>query len=262
VATVVADVRRLPRLGAFDLVIHGAASSSATYGLDDGDPREMARTIVDGTLAVLDAAASSSARVLFLSSGAVYGPLRAPVAETATGGPDPMDPRSAYAEAKRLAETMFAAATESGDVEAVVARLFAFIGPRIPLDAHFAAGNFLRDALAGRPVEVHGDGQPRRSYLYAGDLPEWCWALLARGRPGAAYNVGSPEAVTIAELARRVAAAGGVGVHIARSPCPDDVPWYVPDTARARIELGLEPRTDLDSSIRRTLAWLADSRVR
>ena len=90
-----------------------------------------------------------------------------------------MDPRSAYAEAKRLAETMFAAATESGDVEAVVARLFAFIGPRIPLDAHFAAGNFLRDALAGRPVEVHGDGQPRRSYLYAGDLPEWCWALLA-----------------------------------------------------------------------------------
>jgi dTDP-glucose 4,6-dehydratase len=254
------DVRRLPDLGSVDLVVHGAASSGARFGEGDGEPRAMAATILDGTRAVIELASRTRARLLLLSSGAVYGPQLAPVGEDAGGGPDPMDPRSAYGEAKRMAETLSAAASAAGDVEAIVARLFAFVGPRLPLDAHFAAGNFLADALAGRPVEVGGDGTPRRSYLYTGDLPEWCWALLVRGRPGRAYNVGSPEPVTIGDLATRIAALADPAVEVVirgtgnreTSTAPT---WYVPSTERAESELGLRPRVELGEALRRTFSW-------
>lgn len=257
------DVRRLPALGAVDVVLHGAASSSAPFGVGDGEPRAMAATIVDGTRAVLELAAARSAKILLLSSGAIYGRHHGPVAEGDLGAPDPMDPRSAYAGAKRLAETLCAAASASGELEAIVARLFTFVGPRLPLDGHFAAGNFVADALARRPIALSGDGTPRRSYLYAGDLPEWCWALLARGVSGRAYNVGSPEAVSIGELAERVAALVDPPLVVLR---PDTAPppaggerpsWYVPSTARAAVELGLHPRVGLDEALARSLRWFA-----
>lgn len=256
------DVRSLRLEGSFEVVLHGAASSSARYGIDDGEPRAMAATILEGTQAVLELACASRARLLFLSSGAVYGPQVAPVGEEATTGPDPMDPRSTYGQAKRLAETLCAAASAAGEVEAVVARLFAFVGPRLPLEVHYAAGNFLGAAVAGRPVRVLGDGRPLRSYLYAGDLPEWCWALLSRGVPGRAYNVGSPAPLSIAELARRIAALAPepLPVEILGAPQSGPAPCYVPSTDRAGVELGLRPRTDLDLALRKSYAWFASHR--
>jgi dTDP-glucose 4,6-dehydratase len=170
-----------------------------------------------------------------------------------------MCPRSAYAQAKRLAETLCMAATQDGVLPAMVARLFAFVGPRIPLDARFAVGNFLRDALKGQTIAVLGDGRARRSYLYAADLPEWCWALLVRGRPGVAYNVGATDPVTIEELARRVGRLPSppVGVQLLGTPDDGPPPWYVPSTARAAEEFGLRPRTDLEAALRKTYNWLA-----
>lgn len=249
------DVRSFPRMGSFDVVIHGAASS-VRMGEENTAARIMS-TVVLGTEAVLEAVAGRGSKFLFLSSGAVYGPQLSAVAETSLKGPDPMSPHSAYAESKRLAETLCAEASESGDVSAVVARLFAFVGPRIPLDAHFAVGNFLRDVIAGKPIEIRGDGSPYRSYLYAGDLAEWCWALLARGMPGRAFNVGSPEPVTVAELAGRVArlASQNAGFQILETARDEPAAWYVPVTARAESELGLHPRVDLDVALEKTLQW-------
>lgn len=254
------DVRSLPDPGFVDFIVHGAATSSSIYGLGDGDPRRMAETIIEGTQSVIAAGAKYRARLLFLSSGAVYGPQIGKVAEDCLTAPDPMDPRSAYGQAKRMAETLCVAATEAGEVSAVVARLFAFVGPRIPLDVHFAAGNFIRDALDGRQIIVRGDGRPRRSYLYTGDLPEWSWALAARGRPGVAYNVGSPEPVTIEELARKTANIATTPVEIEVLAAPDSAspPWYVPCTERSQEELGLSPRTGLDDALRKTFDWFSE----
>ena len=259
---VAADVRKLPSVGQVDLVVHGATASSRFDG-GEADPRTMAGTILDGTRAALEAASASRARVLFLSSGAVYGRQTADaVPEEHLGGPDPLEPGAAYAEAKRLAENWCAATTAAGDAAVVVARLFAFVGPRIPLDGHFAAGNFLADVLASRSVRVNGDGRPLRSYLYAGDLPEWLVAVLARGVPGRAYNVGSPEPVSIVDLARRTAALADqpLDVQITGRPSAGPPHRYVPDTRRAEQELDLRPRVGLDEALRRTLSWYAARR--
>ena len=154
--------------------------------------------------------------------------------------PDALDPHSAYAEGKRVAEYLAGVYHRQHGLPVKIARGFAFLGPYLPLDVHFAAGNFLRDGLRGGPVRVGGDGTPYRSYLYAADLAVWLWTLLFRAAPCRPYNVGAEEAVSIAELARCIAAHFGVGVQVARPAVPGrPAERYVPAARRAREELGL-----------------------
>lgn len=253
------DILQLPHLEPFDILIHGAAVSSAANG-DGGDhPLRMASTIIDGTRAVLERAQTTHARVLFLSSGAVYGRQSVDsVAEDTRLAPDPLDPVSAYGEAKRLAETWCANMTRDREISAVIARLFSFVGPRLPLDQHFAVGNFLADVRANRPIRVMSDGRAVRSYLYASDLAEWLLAILSRGTPGQAYNVGSPEAVTIRDLAQRTAqlAKPALSVQILGSPGEGPPDRYLPDVSLAKTQLGLSARVGLNEGLRRSLDWL------
>ncbi len=261
--------------GAFTHVVHGATPSDA--GLNEGRPAEMLAIIEDGTRQVLDfCAARGVARVLLLSSGAVYAPPAPAGGYTAL---DPLGPAwpeepSAYHAGKRVSEQL-ALSASSAHLGVTIARLFAFVGPYLPLDRHFAIGNFMKDALDGRTVVVHGDGSPVRSYLYAAEMAAWLWTMLLHERAvGQTYNVGSERAVSIAETARAVAAAADppVAVEIAGGETrPRDI--YLPCTARAREELGLVETVGLDDSVRRTLAWhrartgsstaaVADSHVR
>jgi dTDP-glucose 4,6-dehydratase len=253
------DVRDLTAPpGPFSHVIHAATESSTTLNTDA--PRVMFETIALGTQRVLELAHQSGARrFLLTSSGAVYG--RQPVGlshveEDYAGGPDPTDPGSAYAEGKRVAELLGVLAHCAWGLEVTIARGFAFVGPHLPLDVHFAVGNFIRDGLAGGPIRVSGDGTPVRSYLHAADLMIWLWTILQRGAPGRPYNVGSEEAVSIAELARRCAVLFDTDWHLGKPPTPGaPAPRYVPSTARARSELGLRTRIGLDDALARTIRW-------
>ena len=242
--------------GTFDFVIHAGTTSGAPVA-----PPEMFATIVDGTRRVLEFAAKRETRkLLFVSSGAVYG--RQPsglthVPENFAGAPDPLDPASAYGEGKRAAELLCSMAAGK-DLEIKIARGFAFVGPRLPLDAHFAIGNFIRDGLRGGPIQVRGDGTPYRSYLYAADLAVWLWTILFRGQAGRAYNVGSEEAFTIRQVAEAVAQAfqPARNVVIDKPPVPGAVAQrYIPGTKRAEKELGLQTRINLKDSIQRTISW-------
>jgi nucleoside-diphosphate-sugar epimerase len=157
-----------------------------------------------------------------------------------------------------------AIAASNGTGRARIARLFAFLGPGLPLDAHYAAGNFVRDALGGGPIRVLGDGSPYRSYLYPTDMAAWLLAVFARGGDSRAYNVGSDEAISIAELAAQVARLAGPGVEVARArqPKPDAIPErYVPDTSRITEELQVRRRVSLANAIERTLAFHETTRA-
>lgn len=245
--------------GSFDFVIHAATDASAD--LTNNDPRRMFDTIVDGTRRTLDFAQDRGARrTLFLSSGAVYGAQPwdvSHVPEDWIGAPDCTEPKNTYAEGKRAAEMLCAIARKQAGLDVVTARIFAVLGPMLSLDSHFAAGNFIRDAMAKRRIVVQGAGTAVRSYIYAGDLAAWLWLLLLRTTASSTYNLGSEEAVSISELAHRVAhVLNGPGVDVLGAPDPGWNPGrYVPSTARIRDDLAIASSIDLDEAIRRTAIW-------
>ena len=254
------DVRdfRFPE-GEFPYVLHAATEASAKQLAER--PHQMLSTILAGTERTLDFAAQAGTRKLLLtSSGAIYGPQPATlthVPEDFAGAPDPLLPKSVYGEGKRASELMCALAADAG-MEVKIARCYAFLGPHLPLDAHFAAGNFLADVLAGRPITIASDGTALRSYLYASDLTTWLWTMLFRAPSLRAYNVGSEDAVSIRKLAEAAAASvnPSIAIHVAKFPSPGVLPpRYIPATTRAQKELGLRQTVPLDEAFRRTAAW-------
>jgi dTDP-glucose 4,6-dehydratase len=244
-----------------DYILHAAADTTAFT--TDAEERERSRAIVAGTRHMLDLARKSGARrLLHVSSGAVYGAWAARPAGAKEDDDASAEPLTPYGKAKRDAEQLCG---ESG-VDFVTARAFAFLGPYLPLDAHFAAGNFLRDGRRGGPILVRGDGTALRSYLYPADLVVWLLRILLRGQRARAYNVGSDEVVTTAQLARLIAdAAARPGIQPApeviiqsvQPQGPQNV--YLPDIRRARTELNLDVAIPLQDAIARTLAFLQSS---
>ena len=116
------------------------------------------RTAVEGTERVLGLAARRGVRKLLLtSSGAVYGtqpPDCERLSEEYAGAPRPEDASAGYAHGKRAAEYLCSVAAAQTELQAKIARCFAFVGPLLPLDANFAIGNFIRDALYRDRIDV------------------------------------------------------------------------------------------------------------
>jgi nucleoside-diphosphate-sugar epimerase len=248
--------------GSFSHIVHAAATSAvATFSGEP--PLAKVDNVVGGTRRVLEFAAACGARKFLLtSSGSAYGPMpagRQAFNEDDLGAPDLADPiGSALGESKRMAELLVRAYANSCGFDAKIARCFSFIGPYLPLDLHYAIGNFIRDALAGGPVVVTGDGSPIRSWLYMTDLIVWLWTLLFRGTSNRMYNVGSDEAVPIAEAARRVASLTGTKVRFlgTRAAAPTaSTSIYVPEVRRIDTELGLRRMIPLDEAIDRTVSF-------
>jgi len=253
------DVRSFPfPKGSFSHVIHGAADTSVER--HSRQPLAVLDTLVEGTWRTLNFAVHCGApQFLLLSSGAVYGRQAADhVDENCDTAPDPANARAAYGEGKRMAEQLCACYRRTYGLETKIARCFAFVGPYLPLDAHFAIGNLIRDGLNGDTLVIQGDGTAVRSYLYAADLMVWLWTILLRGEAGRAYNVGSENGLTIRDLALAVAAQikPRPPIRIEGKAQPGRAPdYYVPSTCRARNELGLDAGVALDESIRRTRKW-------
>lgn len=247
--------------GRFPFIIHGAVSSSPIAN-EPAALSLMRGTIVEGTRHTLEFARSCGAtRLLFLSSGAVYDPSMPGVthlSEDDRGAPDAADRYPAHTEGKRAAEDLCNRAAPAWGIRVKMARCFSFVGPYQPLDGRFAIGNFLRDGLSGEAVHVTGDGTAVRAYLYAADLAIWLWRILFHGRSCHPYNVGSEQAITIADAAHVVAGMlePQPSVRIAQAPAKGQAPdRYVPSTRRAQSELHLQQTIDFVTAVRKSLVW-------
>ena len=239
----------------FSHVIHAAADTLAQPGSDAA--RQLFETIVEGTRRVIEAAGDGCRSVLLLSSGAVYGRAKAANARFAESEQCPSDAAAEptpYAEGKRAAEKLGMIAG-AGGVPIRIARCFAFVGPHMPFDRHFAIGNFIADAVRGRPIQIKSDGRPERSYLYMTDLMRALLLILNNGIVARPYNVGSDSAISIEELAQCVdRTLGGRGVKL-EGRASDPLDHYVPDTTRIRTELGFVPEVALVDAVIRTAGW-------
>lgn len=234
--------------GRFDAIVHAATSAVTTLSDD-----EMTGVIVDGTRHVVDfAKAVGCGKILFTSSGAVYGPQTAPVPEDV-----PCRPVTAYGKGKLAAEGFL---SDSG-LEVKIARCFAFVGPYLDRTIHYAIGNFIQNCLDGKPIVINGDGSPLRSYMYADDLVEWLFAILERGKPNRPYNVGSDHALSIRELAETVRRVLGAKseIIVKGTPVSGAAPSaYLPMIERAVQELGVSIKTPLEEAIGKTVMGLQD----
>jgi len=243
----------------YDAVIHAATPASAEF--NTARPMEMIDIIYQGMRNVLDFVLKHEQppRLIFVSSGGVYGEMPESedrFDENSTNAVSPMRPDAAYAEAKRLSEVMTSIAATSFRITGIVTRLFAFAGPHLPRDRHFAIGNFVRDAVVKQRITVRSDGSAVRSYLDEKDMAEWLLAILNHGEPGFPYHVGSERPISIRDLAflvaRRYEAIAGAGCEVEilgqRSPL-DGVSRYVPSTKKTRERLSVEETVSLEESI-------------
>lgn len=243
----------------FTHLIHAATDASAE--LNEVNPLQMFDTVVLGTRQILDFAVKEKIpKVLYLSSGAVYGQQAQGidfVAEESMSAPDCLNPKNTYAEGKRASEMLCAIYGKQFGCSIVVARIFALLGPLLNLDIHFAAGNFIRDAISGKVIRVSGDGRPERSYLYPSDLVVWLLAMLTHGESGAAYNAGSEEGISIADLAKLTSIL--IGNHGYEILGLTDSGWnhgrYVPSSKLIQKQLGVKQTVSLAEAIKRTAYW-------
>ena len=243
-----------------DAVIHAATPASAE--LNARSPRLMFDQIVEGAQHVIEFCANQPdpPRLVFTSSGAVYGEMAPELTawtEDSKIATDSLDASNAYASGKRAAEALFARAGREGVCRPTIARLFAFSGRHLPLDKHFALGNFVRDALEGGPIRVRGTGTAVRSYLDGDDMATWLLlALFESASVGEVIHVGSDQAITIQELAHLVAVRAGIDPEVdgrvvieGRTTAIDGRDRYVPTTDFTRALLGVTEVTALGESI-------------
>jgi len=244
--------------GEFHVIIHGATSVA-----DPSPSLKTFDTIVLGTKRVLDFSVKCRAKnLLLLSSGAVYGkqpPNIEQIPESFHGGPDSTKTNSAYGLGKLAAEWLSFEYGVRYGFNVCSARCYALVGPYLPLDKHFAMGNFILDVINDRPIKINSDGTPFRSYLYGADLSAWLWTILLKGRGGEAYNVGSDIGITIRELAELIASISfdQKKILISKPLTSNELPErYVPNINKAKTDLGLDVWTPIDQGIKKTIDWI------
>jgi dTDP-glucose 4,6-dehydratase len=237
-----------------DLVLHFASPASPADYL-----RLPLHTMEAGSLGTRNALAlaqSADARFLLASTSEVYGdPQQHPQNERYWGNVNPVGPRSVYDEAKRFGEALTTAEADAHGADTAIVRLFNTYGPRMRGHDGRAVPTFVRQALAGEPLTVTGDGQQTRSLCYVDDTVRGILATAAHGMRGP-VNIGNPTEITMLDLARLVIELTGSSSEVRFIERPTDDPAVrCPDITLARDKLQWEPRVSAEEGLRRTISW-------
>lgn len=217
---------------------------------------EMLETCYEGSKAVLEIARAQGIPALLTSTAEVYGnPLVSPQHEEYTGNVETLGPRKGYEEGKRVAEALFGVYAEKYGVAAKLVRVFNTYGPGMCLTDTRIVPRFITAAIAGKSLPVHGDGSQTRCHCYASDMVAGIRLAMAKGQPARAYNLGSRQQVTVQALAEAILRLTGSTSTIEHIERPrHDHDNRLPDTDRARTELGWNRTVELDDGLRATIA--------
>jgi dTDP-glucose 4,6-dehydratase len=247
-----------------DYIIHAAASTDARNYLANGEKER--KNIQAGTLNYCRLVKNNKhTKHLYISSGAVYG-TQPPETNSIKESYQFSDPynisenKRDYTVAKRDAEKLITALGEEG-ISVSIARCFAFVGPWLPLNQHFAIGNFIADGIARRDINVKANYMVYRSYMYSDDLVIWLMTILDSAKPHCPiYNVGSDEEISIFDLADRISLYFNVNSIIGKIDTMK-VDKYLPDVDKAKNILMLDRKFDLNSSIEETIKILKSNKL-
>tara|TARA_Y100000389_G_C17380628_1_gene474188 strand:+ start:122 stop:1126 length:1005 start_codon:yes stop_codon:yes gene_type:complete len=235
-----------------DIVIH--AATTASKDLNENKFGEMIKTIIDGTVNVLNFCRLNDSQMLFISSGAVNGVhLNGPIDSEKYHSINPLNGNYSYHLGKLCAENLCYSFAYKFNIDVKIARCFAFVGPFLPLDKHFAIGNFIDSVLKKEKIIVNTKGESIRSYLYTSDLIIWLFKILLNGKNLFPYNVGSPEQISIGKLAELISNSNEIGIEFKNK---DESPtYYVPEVNKTMHDLNISKFVDLKTSIKKTLDW-------
>ena len=248
-----------------DYLLHAAASPDNRQHMSN--PIVTMHTITGGTANVLDTASKlgSLKKVLVVSSGQVYGKqsnAAEKILESYCGTLNCNSITSVYPEAKRYAETLCCAYWSACKLPVVIARPFSFIGPYQGLDKPWAINNFIRDALMDNPIRIIGNGSSVRSYMYPSDMVLWFLRILTEGSAGLAYNVGSPNGISLKDVAENVLRYSNAVSRVIIKNMNDDSSVFVPDDTLCRQSLGLTITVPTEETLKRSLEWYKKLAVR
>lgn len=241
-------------VGPVDLVLHFASPASPVDYLRV--PIETLKVGSIGTLHALGLAKDKGARFVLASTSEVYGvPEVHPQPESYWGHVNPVGPRGVYDEAKRFAEALTLAYRHTHGVDTGIVRIFNTFGPRMRPDDGRAIPNFIRQALAGEPVTVAGDGKQTRSICYVDDLVTGILAMADADHSGP-INIGNPHEIAMLDLARWIIDLTGSASEIVHIERPVDDPTIrQPDTTLAQAVLAWEPQVAVEDGLLRTIEW-------
>ena len=243
--------------GPLDVVMHFASPASPIDYLEL--PIQTLKVGSLGAHKTLGLAKAKGARYFLASTSEVYGdPLVNPQPESYWGNVNPVGPRGVYDEAKRFAEAMTMAYHRVHGLDVRIVRIFNTYGPAMRPHDGRVVSNFIRQALAGEPLTIYGDGNQTRSFCYVSDEIDGIYRLLISDFVGP-MNIGNPDEMTVRELADVVLELTGSRSRIELRPLPQDDPQVRrPMIDRAREELGWEPRVPLREGLRKTIEYFRE----
>ncbi len=251
------DIRNLTEIPkSIEYIIHAAATPDNREHMSN--PIEIMDIISQGTKQVLDAALAldSVKKILNISSGQVYGTLRSSrISEKNIGILDINSIKSIYPEAKRYSETLALAYKSLYKLPIVQVRPFSFIGPNMGLDKPWAINNFIKDAIKFKKIKILGNGKPIRSYMYPSDAVWWLLNMLVDSQSGIVYNLGSPEGISLENLAIKIRSKLGNDIHIEILNMNEDDSTFVPDIAFVKNKLAVDIKVNIDEALDKTLDW-------
>lgn len=254
------DISTCESLPKADYVIHAAANTDAARYVNTPDLEK--KNIINGTSNFCRLAKKylRDSKILYVSSGAVYGIARQsyytfseddPLATLKSIGLHKRD----YAGAKRASEVEIINLGKLG-LSVSIARCFAFIGKYLPRDQHFAIGNFIENGLKNSEIEVKANGNVYRSYMYADDLVYWLFAIMLDGNSTTPiYNVGSAECIEVRELAELIKKRFNC-IKISQKKPTNDIDFYVPNIKKAEKNLRLVCKFNIEMALDETIKRL------